>query len=121
MPDSIKIVVYRWAGRKWLLGLSGECVECDLAVGQVQRQRAAHPDWPVELEIKPWLTCLWEALRRGGWHPPVVVVGERLVRQGTIPTRAELDFAVRGALKIGNVNQPGAWARLGKRLPPQAS
>lgn len=121
MTDSIKIIVYRWAGKKWLSPISGECVECDVAVGQVRRLLSEHPDWPVELEVKPWLTHLWEALRHGGWHPPVVLVGERLVRQGTIPTRAELEFAVRRALKIHHEIQPGLWWRLAKRLPPPPS
>jgi len=98
VTDPIKITVYRWAGEKWFFRIHGECVECDLAVGQAQNLLSAHPDWPVELEVKPWFTHLWEALQHGGWHAPVVLVDHRLVRQGTIPTRAELDAAVREAL-----------------------
>jgi hypothetical protein len=90
-------------------------------VGQVKRLLSAHPDWPVELEVKPWLTHLWEALRHGGWHPPVVFVGERLVRQGTIATRTELEAAVRQALKADTESQPGLWSRIAKRMPPAPS
>ena len=121
MTDAIKITVYRWAGQKWFLRITGECVECDLVVGQVRRLLSAHPDWPVELEVKPWLTHLWEALRHGGWHPPVVFVGERLVRQGTIAPRAELEAAVQRALEAGTEVQPGRWSRMAKRLPPAPS
>lgn len=121
MTDAIKITVYRWAGQKWFFRISGECVECDLVVGQVKRLLSAHPDWPVELEVKPWLTHLWEALRHGGWHPPVVFVGERLVRQGTIATRTELEAAVRQALKADTESQPGLWSRIAKRMPPAPS
>ncbi len=94
----VKITVYRWAGKKWFLRIRGECIECDLVIGQARHLLSAHPDWPLELEIKPWLTYLWETLRHGGWHPPVILVDGRLVRQGTIPTRAELEAAVRRAL-----------------------
>jgi hypothetical protein len=119
--DKVKVTVYRWAGKKWFFRITGECVECDLVVGQVRRLLSAHPDWPVELEVKPWLTYLWDALRRSGWHPPVVLVGERLVRQGTIPTRSELEFAVRRALEIDNEPQAGWWWRVARRLPPPPS
>ncbi len=99
MRDPVKITVYRWAGQKWFLRIGDECVEYDLAVSQVRHLVSSYKDWPVELEVKPWLTYLWESLRYGGWHAPVVVVDGHLVRQGTIPTRAELDGAVRLALQ----------------------
>ncbi len=94
----IKIAVYRWAGEKWIFRIGSECAECDLTLSQVRGLLGAHPDWPVELEVKPWLTHLGEALRHGGWHAPVVLVDGRIVRQGTVPSRAELAAAVRLAL-----------------------
>ncbi len=99
MADAVQITVYRWAGKKWFFRIGSECVECDLTLGQVRRLFAAHPDWPVKLEVKPWLTFLWESLRCGGWHAPVVLVDGRLVRQGTIPLKEELEAAVRLALE----------------------
>ncbi len=98
MLDRIRITVYRWAGQKWFFRIRSECAECDLAVGQVRRLLSAHPDWPAELEVKPWLSHLWESLRHRGWHAPVVLVDGRLVRQGTVPTGAELEAAVQRAL-----------------------
>ena len=98
----VKITIYRWAGKKWFLRIRGECIECDLVIGQARHLFSAHPDWPLELQIKPWLTYLWEALWHGGWHPPVILVDGQLVRQGTIPTRAELEAAVRHALARRN-------------------
>jgi hypothetical protein len=103
MKDSVKITVYRWAGKKWFLQIKGECIECDLTVSQVRTMVARNPGWPVEWEIKPWLSHLWESLRRGGWHPPVVLVDGKLVRQGTIPMLAELQAAVRLALEAKGI------------------
>ncbi len=97
--NSVKITIYRWAGKKWFLRIDGECIECDLTVSQVRTMVARNPNWPIEWEIKPWLNHLWESLRRGGWHPPVVVVDGKLVRQGTIPMLAELQVVVRRALE----------------------
>jgi hypothetical protein len=95
MKDGVNVTVYRWAGKKWFLRIKGECIECDLTVSQVRSLIARNPGLPIEMEVKPWLSCLWESLRRGGWHPPVVLVEGKLVRQGTVPTLAELQAAVR--------------------------
>lgn len=103
MENSVKVTVYRWAGEKWFLRIEGECLECDLTVSQVRTLLARNPTWPVELEIKPWLNHLWESLRRRGWHAPVVVVDGKLVRQGTIPTLAELEAVVRRALEARGI------------------
>ena len=99
MENSVKVTVYRWAGEKWFLRIEGECLECDLTVSQVRTLIARNPSWPIELEIKPWLNHLWESLRHGGWHAPVVLVDGKLIRQGTIPTLAELEAVVRRALE----------------------
>ena len=118
MKDSVKITVYRWAGKKWFLRIRDECIECDVTVSQVRTLVARNPNWPVEWEIKPWLTHLWESLRRGGWHPPVVLVDGKLVRQGTIPTLAELQVAVRRALEAkGIVVKEDRDASLRKVVP----
>jgi len=101
--NSVKITIYRWAGKKWFLRIDGECIECDLTVSQVRTMVARNRNWPIEWEIKPWLNHLWESLRRGGWHPPVVVVDGKLVRQGTIPTLAELQVVVRRALEAKRI------------------
>lgn len=104
MKNAVKITVYRWAGEKWFLHIGGECIECDLTVSQVRALLARNPRWPVELEIKPWLSHLWESLRRGGWHAPVVLVDGKLVRQGTIPTLAELQAVVRRAFEARGID-----------------
>lgn len=103
MENVVKVTVYRWAGKKWFLRIDGECIECDLTVSQVRTLIARNPSWPVELEIKPWLNHLWESLRHGGWHAPVVLVEGMLVRQGTIPTLAELEVVVRRALEARGI------------------
>ncbi len=114
MRDPVTITVYRWAGRKWFFRIRSECAECDLVVAQVRGLMSAHPDWPVEIEIKPWLTFLWESLRRGGWHAPVVIVDGHLVSQGRVPERSVLEAALRrglaqrGIAAVGHQSSPPA-------------
>lgn len=52
----------------------------------------------VEVRIKPWFNPIFDALRRGGWHPPVVTTNGRITTQGVVPDedgfrRALLDAA----------------------------
>lgn len=97
MSDPIEIVIYRWAGEKWGFRLRESCVECELAVAQARSVASVHPDWPIRVTVKPWLTHLGEALWLGGWHPPVLVVDGRRIRQGSVPTRIEIEAAVCAA------------------------
>lgn len=59
MAESIRITIYyRWAGQRWFFRIRSEGTESGLAVG---RLLFAHPDSPLELEVKPWLSHLWGA------------------------------------------------------------
>ena len=35
--------------------------------------------------FKPWFNHLFDALRRGGWHPPVVTINGKITTQGVVP------------------------------------
>jgi hypothetical protein len=113
----IRITIYRWAGEKWPFRIRSECVECDLTVAQVRSLVSAHPGWPLEVEIKPWLTHLLESLRHGGWHAPVVLMDGHLLSQGKIPTRAELESAARRAFeRRGISSSQQEKMRVGKQV-----
>ncbi len=114
LRNSVKITVYRWAGKKWFLEIHGDCIECDLALSQVRTLVARNAQWPIELEVKPWLSHVWESLRHGGWHAPVILVDRKLVRQGTIPTVAELQAAVLRAFEARGVVTGTARKRVGR-------
>lgn len=109
VTNPIRMTVYRWAGRKWFFRVRSECAECDLAVGQVRALVSAHPDWPLEVEVKPWLADVWESLRHGGWHAPVVLVDGHLLSQGKVPTCAELEAAARQAFVRRRISLSRPW------------
>ena len=68
------------------------CRECDLTI---RLARAVAADLPgVEVRIRPWFRYLLSALRRGGWHPPVVTVNGRIFSQGIVPDEDELRRAL---------------------------
>ncbi|MGE3796004.1 MAG: hypothetical protein AB7I38_19050 [Dehalococcoidia bacterium] len=70
------------------------CRECDLTVRAVERVIEGRDD--VELRIRPWWNHLFDALRRGGWHAPVVTIDGKVFSQGVVPDEEQL----RGALGI---------------------
>lgn len=88
---NIAITMYRWAGTKFGLTIKSECKECDINMsileGMKQKEFAGKP---VIIEIKPWLTSIWESLRHGGWHAPVVIVNGKLFSQGIVLDREKL-------------------------------
>ena len=54
---------------------------------------------PVIIEIKPWLTHIFESLRRGGWHAPVILVNGKLFSQGIVIDRDKLNQRVLSEIK----------------------
>jgi len=88
------VTVYPMTGRQ--LGIfwvpHALCEECDLTVRLVQRVTADMPG--VEVRTKPWFSNLFDALRRGGWHPPVVTINGKIVTQGIVPDASRLRRAI---------------------------
>jgi hypothetical protein len=46
--------------------------------------------WYFEVRTRPWGTRFYEAVLRGGWWSPVVMVGRTVYSQGCVPDRAKL-------------------------------
>jgi len=94
----VTITVFPVTGRQLFFTVPERfCVECDLTIQLAKAVAARHPG-RVTVEIKPWFNYLLSALRRGGWHPPVVLVGGRRVSQGVVPSPEALGAAVLQAL-----------------------
>ena len=87
------VTVYPITGRQLFFTIPHSwCEECDLTSRLVSRVLEDFND--VELRIKPWWNHLFDALRRGGWHAPVVTVDGRLFSQGVVPDADELRAAL---------------------------
>ena len=91
------VTVYPMTGRQLFFNVPhAVCEECDLTVRLVQRVASGFPQ--VEVRIKPWFSHLFDALRRGGWHPPVVTINGKVSTQGVVPDEDGLRRALgRGA------------------------
>ena len=89
------ITMYRWAGTKYGITIKSECKECDINTAILQDMKDKEfAGKNVVIEIKPWLTHVWESLRRGGWHAPVIVVEQHIFSQGVVLNREKLALQV---------------------------
>lgn len=70
------------------------CEECDLTIATVRRVVEELGGDGVEVRIKPWLRHAFDALRRGGWHAPVVTIDGELFSQGVVPHPDDLRTAL---------------------------
>lgn len=87
------------------------CEECNLSI-RVVEQVAAELDH-VEVRIRPWFNNLVAALRRGGWHAPVVTIDGEIFSQGIVPDEDELRTALIGGTGIAEAT-PTATASSGE-------
>ena len=87
------VTVYPMTGRQLFFNVPhAVCEECDLTVRLVQRVASDLPH--VEVRIKPWFNHIFDALRRGGWHPPVVTINGKVSTQGVVPDEDRLRRAL---------------------------
>jgi predicted dithiol-disulfide oxidoreductase (DUF899 family) len=94
---AVVVTVYPIAGRQLFFRVPDSfCRECELTLRLVQQviEALESEGHGMRLEVKPWLNNLVEALRRGGWHPPVVTVDGRLFSQGVVPDKDRLRAAL---------------------------
>lgn len=91
----IKITVFRWAGSWGPFQIKIPCGECsltkDVILDTIEKELSGIS---VELELREWLSEWWKPLFKGGWHAPIVIVGGKVISQGSALNRGLLTQAV---------------------------
>lgn len=83
---NVHLVLYKITGNQLFFNVpSSVCEECDLTVNTVKKMLNEINDPRIIFEIKPWMDNLFSALKKGGWHPPVLMINERIFSQGIVP------------------------------------
>jgi len=92
---AVEIVLFRWAGKWGPFSIKVPCGECSLTE-DIIHDTLTHElsEVPVELKIRDWLSEWWRPLVKGGWHAPIVVVGGKVISQGSALNRGVLSQAV---------------------------
>ncbi|MCH8741533.1 hypothetical protein IH779_01395 [Patescibacteria group bacterium] len=96
----VQITMYFWGGSKFGIIIKSKCKECEINSGILEDMKQKEfSGKPVTIEIKSWLTHIWDSLRRGGWHAPIILVNNRLFSQGVLIDRKKLAGQVEKLIK----------------------
>lgn len=95
----LRITIYIITGRHGRLTIPESfCRECNLFV-RAADVAASRVDADVDVRVVSWWTHILSALRYGGYHPPVMVVGGTRLCQGhSVPTPEEVVSAIERAV-----------------------
>jgi len=90
-----KLTVYKWAGRKWPFKVKINCGECTLTqdiIKDVLENELVNAE--VEVEVKDWLSHVFEALWKGARHAPAILLDGKVISQGVAVNRGLLAEAI---------------------------
>jgi len=71
------------------------CEECNLTIETVRSVVAELGRDDVEVRVQPWIRHMFDALKRGGWHAPVVTIDGKVYSQGVVPDPGDLSERLR--------------------------
>ena len=89
-----RVTIYRYGGRFLFYRITQECEECELSVHMAREIARELGEDKVDIEVKPWLDHLLEALLKGGWHTPIILINGKKYSQGVVPRREEFREAI---------------------------
>lgn len=98
MAGKAKVTIYRYGGRFLFYRITKDCEECELSVHMARGIAEELGKDKAEVEVKPWLDHLFEALLKGGWHTPIIVINGKRYSQGVVPRREEFKGAILRAM-----------------------
>jgi hypothetical protein len=88
---NVHLILYKITGNQLFFNVpSNVCEECDLTVNVVKKILNEINDPRIKFEVKPWMNSLLTVLRKGGWHPPVLVINGTIFSQGIVPEEERL-------------------------------
>lgn len=100
----VNITIYKVTGKQLFFNVPENiCEECDLSVALVKKITKRINNDKINLIVKPWFSNLPQALLKGGWHPPVVLVNGKIFSQGIVPDAKKLENKIIEELNNGHI------------------
>ena len=82
LNNRVVITQFKWAGSWGPFKIKSQCEECDLTTHNLRNLvEKEFKGKNVIFEIKPWLDNAWYCLKRGAWHPPIIMINGKLFFQ----------------------------------------
>jgi hypothetical protein len=90
--DNVEIKIYRFTGKQLFFTIPEfVCHECDMVIRLVNRIVEKIEDKSITVQVYPWFNKILSSLKKGGWHPPVIVINGKIFSQGIVPNEQELE------------------------------
>lgn len=88
----VHITIHKVTGKQLFFKVPPRvCEECDILVNVTTRVVNEINDNRITVEIKSWISSLRSSLKRGGWHPPVLLINGQVFSQGIVPNAKDLE------------------------------
>lgn len=89
LSGKTQVTLYVHGGSRLGLKSKASCSQCESTERLILRLLATELEGlPISLEVRPWLSYAGEALARGAWRKPALLIDGTLVSQGRVPERA---------------------------------
>ena len=93
----ILIELYKWEGSFFPFKISSKCGECSLnttIIKNVIEEIKEEENISIEFKTYPWLDNWYKTILKKGFHPPIVFINGKLLKQKEVLTREELKDAI---------------------------
>ena len=98
--DKVEIKIYRFTGKQFFFTIPEfVCHECDIVIRLVDKIVEKIDDDSVSVQVYPWLNKILSSLKKGGWHPPVIVINDKVFSQGIVPDEQKLENKILDEIK----------------------
>jgi len=90
--DKVEIKIYRFTGKQLFFTIPESlCHECDLVIRLVNRIVEKIGNESITVQVYPWFNKILSSLKKGGWHPPVIMINGKVFSQGIVPDEQKLE------------------------------
>lgn len=71
----VRITQYKWEGKWGPFKIKSKCDECNLTTSVLKETiKNYNKKTNVKIIIKPWLDNWWFCLKKGAFHPPIIMI-----------------------------------------------
>jgi len=97
---TVNITVYQITGKQLFFTVpESVCKECDIVVRMVQRISKKLGTEQIIVQVLPWMNNIASALRKRSWHPPIILVNDKVFSQGIVPNERDLEDKISQELR----------------------